>query len=97
MSVDPSVRLAELSKRTWVTAAEFEALNREYDEALADIARSVDVGGAAQLATIAGINASDRQSLKRKAERWKAAYRAMPAIEQAMLLAGILEVIAEKR
>ena len=95
MTGDPSSRLAELRSRTWSTAAEYDALNRDYDAVLAELALSLQLENADQLATIAGGNASDRQSLKRKAARWKSTFREMPAIERATLFVALCEAMAD--
>ena len=95
MGDDPSAKLAELRTRTWTTAAEHAELNRLYDEALADLARSLRPLEAKQLAMKAGTTPNDRQSLKRKAERWKANFLAMPAMERAVVWETLREALAE--
>lgn len=45
--------------------------------------------------TYAGKNASDRQRIKRKAERWADDYRAMPAAERQTILAYLLNTHVE--
>lgn len=45
--------------------------------------------------TFAGSNHTDRQRIKRKAERWQANYRAQPPGERLAILAALLEVETE--
>jgi len=92
---DPNAKLAVLRTREWATPEEFESLNREYEEALSELARSISLGSSRQLASVAGTNFRDRQSLKRKADRWKSTFQAMPPIERAALLAALCEAITE--
>ena len=47
-------------------------------------------------ARCAGKNFTDRQRIKRKAERWAQRYRAMPAPERLAVLAGLMAVEAER-
>lgn len=42
-------------------------------------------------ATFAGVNFTDRQRIKRKAERWAENYRTLPASERVAILAALLE------
>lgn len=48
--------------------------------------------GDAYCATFAGSNYQDRQRIKRKAERWKANYAALPASERLAILASLLSI-----
>lgn len=95
MADDARARLAELSSRTWTTGEEYEALNREYDAVLAELGQSF-AADANKIATRAVHNHQERQSLKRKAERWADNLRAMPAIEQAAILAALAAALTEK-
>jgi DNA adenine methylase len=51
--------------------------------------------GSTHWATFAGHNFTDRQRIKRKAQRWAENYKALPAVEQIAVLAAILECGAE--
>lgn len=46
-------------------------------------------------ARYAGKNFTDRQRIKRKAERWASRYQAMPRAERLAVLAGLMAVEAE--
>lgn len=93
MSDDPQARLIELSQRSWSTPAEFEALNAEYNEALADLAHAINVGDPLRHATVAGTNASDRQSIKRKAERWRNNFVSLHPAEKVAVLSALIHSI----
>lgn len=51
--------------------------------------------GAVHWARFAGRNFTDRQRIKRKAERWAARYRALPPAERVAVLAALLDVDGE--
>lgn len=90
-------KLAELRARTWSTAAEYEALNSEYEACLAELARSEDFGDPMLNAAKAGVNYRERQDLKRKAARWKSIFLSLNAIERMALLSAIFEAMAESQ
>jgi DNA adenine methylase len=48
-------------------------------------------GSSAHWATFAGVNFTDRQRIKRKAQRWADNYRMLPAAERVAVLAALLE------
>lgn len=58
----------------------------EVESLISEILRPVNTGTAAEIATLAGGNARDRQSLKRKASRWGEMFARLPPLERLMVL-----------
>lgn len=56
-----------------------------------DAVRPLAIGTAGEIATLAGTNYRDRQSLKRKASRWTKMFAAMPSLEQLLMLRAIAD------